>query len=134
MTAVNAITPAGRVAGAKDGTESGRAPQAPSRGRPLAAVPRGARTRALLTVERLARVHPARTELEFADPFQLLVATILSAQSTDVRANQLSASLLERYPDAAALAGARLEDVERIIRPVGFFHTKAWIADYSRSS
>jgi endonuclease-3 len=88
-------------------------------------VPRGARTRALLTVDRLARVHPARTELEFADPFQLLVATILSAQSTDVRANQLSAALLERYPDAAALADARLEDVEGIIRPVGFFHTKA---------
>lgn len=125
MTAVKTIAPDGWLGGAKDGTTSGRASRARRRARPLATVPRGARTRALLAAERLSWVHPARTELEFTNPFQLLVTTILSAQSTDRRANQLGASLLERYPDAAALASARLDDVEDIIRPVGFFRAKA---------
>lgn len=125
MTAVKAIAPGGRLGGAKDGTASGRASRARRRARPLAAVPRGARGRALLAAERLTWAHPARTELEFTDPFHLLVATILSAQSTDRRANQLGTSLLERYPDAAALAGARPDDVEDIIRPVGYFRAKA---------
>jgi len=89
------------------------------------AVPRGARARARLTAERLARVHPARSELEFGSAYELLVVTILSAQSTNRLANQIGASLFARYPDPAALAEAKLEDVEDIVRQIGFYRTKA---------
>ncbi len=67
----------------------------------------------------------ARCELDFADPFQLGVATILSAQTTDERVNMVTPELFRRYPDAEALAGARQEDVEAIIRSTGFFRNKA---------
>jgi endonuclease III len=59
------------------------------------------------------------------DPFQLGVATILSAQTTDVRVNMVTPELFLRYPDARALAAARQEDVEEIIRTTGFFRNKA---------
>lgn len=73
----------------------------------------------------LGRVYPqARTELDFTTPFELLIATILSAQSTDKRVNSVTPILFARYPDAAALASAEHEDVEEIIRPTGFFRTK----------
>jgi endonuclease-3 len=76
--------------------------------------------------EELSACYPdARCELDFAGPFQLLVATVLSAQSTDRRVNQVTPALFSRWPDPAALAGAALADVEEIIRPLGFFHTKA---------
>jgi endonuclease-3 len=67
----------------------------------------------------------AHCELDFVDPFQLGVATILSAQTTDVRVNLVTPELFRRYPDAAALAAARQEDVEEIIRTTGFFRNKA---------
>jgi endonuclease-3 len=67
----------------------------------------------------------AHCELDFVDPFQLGVATILSAQTTDVRVNMVTPELFRRYPDAAALAAARQEDVEDIIRTTGFFRNKA---------
>jgi endonuclease-3 len=67
----------------------------------------------------------AHCELDFVDPFQLGVATILSAQTTDVRVNMVTPELFRRYPDAAALAAARQEDVEEIIRTTGFFRNKA---------
>jgi endonuclease-3 len=67
----------------------------------------------------------AHCELDFVDPFQLGVATILSAQTTDVRVNMVTPELFRRYPDAAALAAARQEDVEEIIRATGFFRNKA---------
>lgn len=67
----------------------------------------------------------ARCELDFASPFELLVATVLSAQTTDKGVNKVTPQLFAHYPDPAALAGAPLADVERIIRPTGFFHNKA---------
>jgi endonuclease-3 len=67
----------------------------------------------------------ARCELDFVDPFQLGVATILSAQTTDVRVNMVTPELFRRYPDARALASARQEDVEEIVRTTGFFRNKA---------
>ncbi|MYM19238.1 endonuclease III [Brevibacterium sp. 5221] len=74
----------------------------------------------------LARIYPdARAELDFSNAFELLIATVLSAQTTDIRVNEVTPELFAAYPDAAALADARLEDVEAIIRPTGFFRAKA---------
>jgi len=67
----------------------------------------------------------AHCELDFESPFQLAVSTILSAQTTDVRVNMVTPVLFDRYPDAAALAAARQEDVEEIVRTTGFFRNKA---------
>jgi len=67
----------------------------------------------------------AHTELDFRDPFQLAVATILSAQTTDERVNMVTPVLFRRYPDARSLAAARQEDVEEIVRSTGFFRNKA---------
>ena len=76
--------------------------------------------------ELLVEEYPeAHCELDFVDPFQLGVATILSAQTTDVRVNMVTPALFRRYPDARALASARQEDVEEIIRTTGFFRNKA---------
>jgi endonuclease-3 len=57
--------------------------------------------------------------------FELLVATILSAQCTDVRVNEVTGALFDRFPTPEAMAGARREDVEAMIRPTGFFRSKA---------
>ena len=74
----------------------------------------------------LERQHPdADTELHYGSAFQLLVATILSAQSTDAGVNQVTPALFARYPDAAALARARPEELEPQIRATGFFRSKA---------
>lgn len=74
----------------------------------------------------LAAEYPgAHCELDFADPFQLGVATILSAQTTDVRVNMVTPELFRRYPDARALAAARQEEVEELVRSTGFFRNKA---------
>lgn len=59
------------------------------------------------------------------DPFKLTVAVILSAQTTDVGVNRITPALWQRYPTCADLASADIEDVERIIRPIGFYHNKA---------
>ncbi|HEY0186339.1 MAG TPA: endonuclease III [Cellulomonas sp.] len=67
----------------------------------------------------------ARCELDFRTPLELLVATVLSAQTTDVRVNSVTPALFARYPDAAAYAGADLAEVEALIRPTGFFRAKA---------
>jgi endonuclease-3 len=67
----------------------------------------------------------AHCALVHADAFQLLVATILSAQCTDVRVNLVTPALFARYPDATALASARQEDVEDMVRSTGFFRNKA---------
>ncbi len=75
---------------------------------------------------RLRSAYPdARCALDHADPFQLVVATILSAQCTDERVNQVTPALFARYPDPAALAAADRADLEEIIRPTGFFRNKA---------
>lgn len=74
----------------------------------------------------LGETYPyAVAELDFDNPFELLVATVLSAQTTDVRVNTTTPELFARYPDAAALASARIEDVEDIVRPLGFYRSKA---------
>lgn len=74
----------------------------------------------------LGETYPyAVAELDFANPYQLLVATVLSAQTTDVRVNAVTPELFARYPDAAALASARIEEVEEIVRPLGFYRSKA---------
>ena len=77
-------------------------------------------------LDRLAAQHPgADTELAFSTPFELLVATILSAQATDERVNQVTPALFERYPDARALAKATTAELEPQIRSTGFFRSKS---------
>src|SRR5262247_3767666 len=81
-------------------------------------------TRAIL--DRLETQHPdADTELHYRTPFELLVATILSAQSTDARVNMVTPALFKKYPDAAALARARQSSLERQIQSTGFFRQKS---------
>lgn len=76
--------------------------------------------------EKLFALYPdAHCELDYQSAYQLLVATILSAQCTDQRVNMVTPSLFARYPDAAALATAKQDDVEEIIRSTGFFRNKA---------
>ncbi|YAL84645.1 endonuclease III [Dermacoccaceae bacterium W4C1] len=73
----------------------------------------------------LGETYPyAHCELDFETPLQLLVATILSAQTTDVGVNKVTPVLFRRYPDAAALAGADREQMEQILRPTGFYRAK----------
>ena len=67
----------------------------------------------------------ARCALRYNTPLQLLVATILSAQCTDERVNQVTPKLFAKYPDAESLAKAPLSDLEEIIRPTGFYRNKA---------
>ncbi|MEU6159766.1 endonuclease III [Streptomyces sp. NPDC047130] len=73
----------------------------------------------------LAEVYPyAHPELDFESPFQLLVATVLSAQTTDLRVNQTTPALFAAYPTPEDLAAADPEKVEEILRPTGFFRAK----------
>ncbi|MYW70360.1 endonuclease III [Streptomyces sp. SID8379] len=73
----------------------------------------------------LAETYPyAHPELDFESPFQLLVATVMSAQTTDLRVNQTTPGLFARYPTPEDLAAANPEDVEELIRPTGFFRAK----------
>ena len=73
----------------------------------------------------LAETYPdAHIELDFDDPFQLLVVTVLSAQTTDKRVNSVRPALFAAYPDAAAMAAADREKLEQIIQPTGFFRAK----------
>ena len=74
----------------------------------------------------LQRAHPdAKVELDHSNAFELLVATILSAQCTDERVNSVTPTLFAHYKDAEALAQARPGDLERIIHPTGFYRNKA---------
>ena len=116
------------------------APKKPQKGRKKAkqswktpAPPRGAKQRALLTAERLRELYPAVTELEHQDPFQLLIATILSAQTTDRSVNLVTPELFKRYPTPFDLAAADPAVVEELIKPTGFFRLKTRrIIDASR--
>jgi endonuclease-3 len=95
--------------------------------------PRGAKQRALLTCERLRDLYPAVTELAHQDPFQLVIATILSAQTTDRSVNLVTPELFKRYPTATELAAADPATVELLIKPTGFFRLKTRrIIDASR--
>ncbi|WP_444962065.1 endonuclease III [Nocardiopsis sp. M1B1] len=74
----------------------------------------------------LIELYPdAHCELNFTTPLELLVATILSAQCTDKRVNQVTPALFARYPDAEGYASARREELEEMIRSTGFFRAKA---------
>ncbi|MCY0899043.1 MAG: endonuclease III [Firmicutes bacterium] len=84
------------------------------------------RNRVRRVLAHLARAYPnAATELHYHTPFQLLVATMLSAQCTDRRVNMITPRLFSRYPDAAALAAADLATLENLIRDCGLYRTKA---------
>ena len=73
----------------------------------------------------LAETYPdARSELDFSNAFELLVVTVLSAQTTDRRVNAVSPALFASYPDAAAMAAADREKLEQLIQPTGFFRAK----------
>ncbi len=88
--------------------------------------PRSPRGRARETAARLAGEYPdAHCELDFANPWELLVATILSAQCTDVRVNQTTPALFERFPDTSDYLDGPIEEIEELIRPTGFFRNKA---------
>lgn len=83
-------------------------------------------TRAKLLFDRLDQQHPgADTELNYRNAFELLVATILSAQCTDARVNQVTPGLFEKYPDARALAAVEPEVLEPDVQPTGFFRMKS---------
>ena len=74
----------------------------------------------------LAAAYPAaRVLLDYRNPFELLVATVLAAQCTDQRVNQVTPALFRKYPDPRALAAALPEAVEETVRPTGFFRSKA---------
>ena len=66
-----------------------------------------------------------RCELDFQTPFQLLVATVLSAQCTDKRVNSVTPLLFKKYGTAKKMAAAKIPEIEEIIEPLGFFHVKA---------
>ena len=82
--------------------------------------------RALDIVSLLKRMYPkARVSLDFTNPFELLIATMLSAQSTDVRVNIVTKSLFHKYPNPQAFASATQPEMERDVRQTGFFRNKA---------
>jgi endonuclease III len=86
----------------------------------------GAKERMPTILGALEETYPnATTALDWKDPVQLLVATVLSAQCTDVRVNQVTPALFARFPDAGALASAPIAELEELIRTTGFFHNKA---------
>ena len=101
-----------------------RAPRSPPPPSGCLARPYGARGRAELVVPRLKVLYAADCELDFASPYQLLVATILSAQSTDKMVNKVTPRLFARWPGPADLAGADPAEVEEMIKPTGFFREK----------
>jgi endonuclease-3 len=77
-------------------------------------------------IRSLREAHPdARCALDHHNPYELLVATILSAQCTDERVNQVTPALFARYPSPAAMAEADREELEALIRSTGFYHNKA---------
>jgi endonuclease-3 len=87
--------------------------------------PIGRKRRARKMAKILAETHPdAHCELDFESPLQLAVATILSAQTTDVRVNQVTPELFRRYLTAADYAGADRAALEELLRPTGFFRAK----------
>src|SRR5207248_3571248 len=87
--------------------------------------PMTTRERALALAQRFRKVYPdAHCELDFTNPLQLLIATILSAQCTDKRVNMVTPALFKKYPDARAFAKARPATFENEIRSTGFFRSK----------
>ncbi len=93
---------------------------------PKARVTEAVRARAREAIERLLAEFPnARTALDYATPYQLLIATILSAQCTDERVNKTTPALFAAAPDAPSMLGLGLERVRELIRSINFFNNKA---------
>jgi endonuclease-3 len=91
-----------------------------------AETPLARKRRARKVYRELQKTYPdAQCELTFRDPFELLCATVLSAQCTDARVNSVTPALFAAYPDARAMAAAELPDLEAIIYPTGFFRAKS---------
>ena len=85
-----------------------------------------AKPRALEILSRLKRIYPeAPCSLDYETPVQLMVATMLAAQCTDARVNQVTPALFERFPDAAAMADADVTELEELVRSTGFYRNKA---------
>ena len=83
-------------------------------------------TRATRVMEALQKLYPeAKPELNFRNPYETLIATILSAQCTDKRVNQVTSRLFPMYPDAFAMAKLEPEELEPMIRECGLYHNKA---------
>jgi endonuclease III len=119
-TAAKTVTAKKTAAAAKAAVEQ---PQPPPAGKPES--PAALVRRARRINRELAEVYPyAHPELDFENPFQLLVATVLSAQTTDLRVNQTTPTLFAKYPTPEDLAAANPEEVEEILRPCGFFRAK----------
>jgi endonuclease-3 len=77
-------------------------------------------------VKMLDPIYPKiKTHLDHSGPFQLLVATVLSAQTTDVQVNKITPKLFDKFPDASSMSKARIEVLEKLIKSTGFFHVKA---------
>ena len=103
-----------------------RRPRAQPRRRKPVRVEKATPARAARILDVLEAAHPEATcALDYRDAFELLAATILSAQCTDARVNMVTPELFRRYPDAAALAAADPSELEAIIRSTGFFRAKA---------
>jgi endonuclease-3 len=105
------------------GKTAAKTPAAKKRARPRGPA---LRAHAAALLDRLLAQYPdAHCALDFSNPFELLCATILSAQCTDKRVNIVTPALFARYPNANALAAARQEDVEELVKSTGFFRSKA---------
>lgn len=85
-----------------------------------------AKEKAAIVVDILAEKYPdSKCSLDYTNAYELLVATVLSAQTTDERVNQVTPELFANYPTPKDLGEAKLEDVEQILKPIGFYRTKA---------
>jgi len=130
---VKRVSDATRARSARGGKKSAgpaRAASAPpvaKRGKTPAGAPARVDPVRLAAIQRLLdEAYPEpTTALDWREPVQLLVATILSAQCTDERVNQVTPALFARFPDAAALAEAPIEELERLVHTTGFFRNKA---------
>ena len=98
----------------------------PRKSSPIAAIDPGVVRQARWIYRELAKTYPdVGPELDFTNPLELLVATILSAQCTDRRVNAVTPALFQRYPKAADYAGSTQEELEEMVRPTGFYRNKA---------
>ncbi|MDX3641765.1 endonuclease III [Streptomyces sp. MB09-02B] len=118
-----------KVAEKKAAVKADAAPGAAPAGRTASAAKPESRTALVRRARRinreLAEVYPyAHPELDFENSFQLIVATVLSAQTTDLRVNQTTPALFAKYPTPEDLAAADPQEVEEILRPCGFFRAK----------
>lgn len=129
----SAVGEQGSGGGKKTAKAAGKAPVSAAKKAPVKAVGKPWKNESHTALVRrarrinreLAEVYPyAHPELDFDNPFQLVVATVLSAQTTDLRVNQTTPALFAKYSTPEDLAAANPEEVEEILRPTGFFRAK----------